>query len=114
MIEPQGPASINGNSRKPCFAYNEGHFIIATAHRVSVGMDAVGPCDRRSQGRRPAWVRMRQEVEFRLKRDVALAPQANAGRANRYSLQPSEAPKRKFLGLEVRATHILPQVGLED
>ena len=25
---------------------------------------------------------MRQEVEFRLKRDVALAPQANAGRAS--------------------------------
>ena len=25
-------------------------FIIATAHRVSEGMDAVGPCDRRSQG----------------------------------------------------------------
>ena len=53
------------------------HFIIATAHRVSEGMDAVGPCDSRSQGRRPAASPMRAEPEFRLKRDVALAPQAN-------------------------------------
>jgi hypothetical protein len=44
MIELQGPASIQGNSGTPCFASNARLFIIATAHRVSVGMDAVGPC----------------------------------------------------------------------
>ena len=37
---------------------------------------------RRSQGRKPAWVPIRDDPEFRLKRDVALAPKANAGRAS--------------------------------
>ncbi len=54
-------------------------FIIAIHPRVSVGMDAVGPCDRRSQDRMSAWVPMRQEVEFRLKRAVARAPKGPSG-----------------------------------
>ena len=53
MIEPQSPASIQGNSRMPCFASNARLFIIATAPRVSVSMDAERPCDAEARaGRR--------------------------------------------------------------
>ena len=82
MIEPQRPASINGNSGKPCFASNARLFIIATAHRVSVGMDAVGPCAAVARAGRPRELSMRQEAEFRLKRAVARAPKARAGQAS--------------------------------
>ena len=45
-------------------------FIIATAHRVSVGMDAGRPCVAVARAGRPRELSMRQEAEFRLKRDV--------------------------------------------
>ena len=51
------------------------HPAAANLPRVSVGMDAGRPCDRRSEGRMPARVPMRQEVEFRFYEGRSEGPQ---------------------------------------